>query len=558
MTTTGGASDTATATAGERLPRPWAGLFALLSGVSLIVLDGSLVNILIPSMVDDLKLDRADVLWCNSAYSLVFAALLITAGRLGDRIGRRRFFMIGTVIFMIGSVIAGAAPNPGILILARVIAAIGGAMMLPTSTAIINVEFTGERRAIAFGMFGAVFGGMAALGPVIGGWLTEDYSWRWAFYVNIPVGLISLALMFKYIPKSVKEKVDGLDPLGVVLSAFGLGLLILGLIDGQQYGWWKSLEATSIGPFNFDPPGLSVAPVAIAIGVVLLIAFGLWEASRTRKNKPALVDTSLFSIRRFTYGSLTALIVALGEFGVLFVLPLWIEAVHGYGPLETGAILAVLAVGTFLSGGLARKAAAVLGATRLVRAGMIFEIIGVIGIGCAMSTSWSPWWLAPPLILYGLGLGFDAAQLTNVALEDVPIEQSGSASSVTSTFRQVGSALGAAMLGAVLFSTFSGTLSRDISKETQFSAQQQQQIVDQVVNTSGQAIIVYEKVPGAAPVVTDAKQSYTDAARYTAFAAGGLVAIGLVFSLGLPKDELPQRKKKSSSSSKRAAEAAMS
>lgn len=112
MTTTGGASDTATATAGERLPRPWAGLFALLSGVSLIVLDGSLVNILIPSMVDDLKLDRADVLWCNSAYSLVFAALLITAGRLGDRIGRRRFFMIGTVIFMIGSVIAGAAPTP--------------------------------------------------------------------------------------------------------------------------------------------------------------------------------------------------------------------------------------------------------------------------------------------------------------------------------------------------------------------------------------------------------------------------------------------------------------
>jgi EmrB/QacA subfamily drug resistance transporter len=556
MTTTAGASAAASAPSSERLPNPWAGLFALLSGVSLIVLDGSLVNVLIPSMVDDLKLDRADVLWCNSAYSLVFAALLITAGRLGDRIGRRRFFMIGTVIFMMGSVVAGAAPNPGILILARVIAAIGGAMMLPTSTAIINVEFTGERRAIAFGMFGAVFGGMAALGPVLGGWLTQDYSWRWAFYVNIPVGLISLALMFKYIPRSVKEKMDGLDLLGVFLSAFGLGFLILGLIDGQQYGWWKSLGATAIGPFHFDPPGLSVAPIAIAIGVVLLIAFGVWEASRTRKNKPALVDTSLFSIRRFTYGSLTALIVALGEFGVLFVLPLWIEAVHGYGPLETGAILAVLAVGTFVSGGLARKAAAALGATRLVRAGMIFEIIGVIGVGCALSTSWSPWWLAPPLIVYGLGLGFDAAQLTNVALEDVPVDQSGSASSVTSTFRQVGSALGAAMLGAVLFSTFSGTLSRDISKETQFSAEQQQQIVDQVVNTSGQAIVVYEKVPGAAPVVTDAKQSYTDAARYTAFAAAGLVALGLVFSLGLPKDELPERKRKSSSTSKKKTEAA--
>ena len=538
---------TTTDVATGRLTRPWAGLFALLSGVSLIVLDGSLVNVLIPSMVNDLHLDRAEVLWCNSAYSLVFAALLITAGRLGDRIGRRRFFMIGTIIFMVGSVIAGAAPNPGILILARVVAAIGGAMMLPTSTAIINVEFTGERRAIAFGMFGAVFGGMAALGPILGGWLTQDFSWRWAFYVNIPVGLISLALMIKYIPPSVKEKMDGLDPLGVFLSAFGLGFLILGLIDGQQYGWWKSLEATSLGPIHFDPPGISIAPAAIAVGLVMLVAFGLWEAHRTRQRKVALVDTTLFGIRRFTYGSLTALIVSLGEFGVLFVLPLWIEAVHGYGPLETGAILAVLAVGTFISGGLARKAAAALGATRLVRAGMIFEIIGVIGVGCALSTSWSPWWLAPPLIIYGLGLGFDAAQLTNVALEDVPVDQSGSASSVTSTFRQVGSALGAAMLGAVLFSTFSGTLSRDISKESQFSAQQQQQIVDTVVNTSGQAIIAYENVPGAAPVVTDSKQSYTDAARITAFCAAGLVAIGLIFSLGLPKDERPERKKKSPS-----------
>jgi MFS family permease len=277
---------------------------------------------------------------------------------------------------------------------------------------------------------------------------------------------------------------------------------------------------------------------------VSLVAFGFWEAHRNRQNKVALVDTSLFKIRRFTFGSLTALVVALGEFGVLFVLPLWIEAVHGFGPLETGAILAVLAVGTFISGGLARKAAAALGATRLVRAGMIFEIIGVIGVGFALSTSWSPWWLAPPLIIYGLGLGFDAAQLTNVALEDVPVDQSGSASSVTSTFRQVGSALGAAMLGAVLFSTFSGTLTRDISKETQFSAEQQQQIVDTVVNTSGQAIIAYEKVPGDGAVVTDSKQAYTDAARYTAFSAAGLVALGLLFSLGLPRDERPDRTKK--------------
>lgn len=520
----------------DRLPRPWAGLIALLSGVSLIVLDGSLVNVLIPSMVKDLKLDRAEVLWCNSAYSLVFAALLITAGRLGDRLGRRRFFMTGTIIFLIGSVIAGAAPNPGILILARIISAIGGAMMLPTSTAIINVEFTGRRRAIAFGMWGAVFGGMAALGPVVGGWLTEDFSWRWAFYVNIPIGLISLVLMSVYVPASIREKVDSFDPIGVALSAVGLASLILGLIDGQQYGWWKALEETSIGPITFRPPGLSIAPVAIVFGLVLIALFFLWEWRRTRQGKIGLVDTSLFKIRRFSYGSATALIVALGEFGVLFVLPLWIEAVHGFGPLETGSVLAVLAIGTFISGALARRAAEAIGPTRLVRLGMVLEIIGVVGIGLALSTSWSPWWLAPPLILYGIGLGFDAAQLTNIALVDVPTDQSGSASSVTSTMRQIGSALGAALLGAVLFSTFSGTLSRDIETTTSIPEQTRNQIVDTVVNTSGQAIIAYSNQPDLAPVITEAKQSYTDAARITAFAAGGLVVVGLIFSLGLPSD----------------------
>lgn len=529
-------TSTVSTTSSTGIARPWWALAALLSGVSLIVLDGTLVNVLLPSMVGDLHLDRTEVLWCNSAYALVFAALLITAGRLGDRFGRRGFFMAGTVVFMIGSVVAGAAPDATWLLAARVISAIGGAMMLPASMAIINVEFTGERRAIAFGLWGAVFGGFAALGPILGGWLTQDYSWRWAFYVNIPVGLVSLVMMATFVPRSVRERVDGLDPLGIVLSATGLGFLVLGLIDGQQYGWWTALESISLGPLHFDPPGISIAPVAIVFGLVLLLAFYLWERSTNRRGRSSLLDTSLFSIRRFTYGSFTALVVSLGEFGVLFVLPLWIEAVHGYGPLETGAILAVLAVGTFISGGLARRVSAAIGATRLVRLGMVFEILGVVAVGFALSTDWSPWWLAPGLIVYGLGLGFDAAQLTNVALQDVPPEQSGSASSVTSTLRQVGSAIGAALLGAILFSTFSGTLSRDIAKEAEFSPAQQQQIVDTVVNTSGQAIIDYEGKPGTAPVITDARDSYTDAARITAWSAAGLVAIGLLVSLGLPKD----------------------
>ncbi|MGA0065989.1 MAG: MFS transporter, partial [Candidatus Nanopelagicales bacterium] len=165
--------------------RPWLALVALLLGVSLIVLEGSIVNVLIPTIVQDLNIDRTSVLWVTSIYSLVFAALLITFGVLSDRIGRKRMFMIGTAIFIAFNFVAGAATSGDMLILARAGEAVGGAMMLPTSMAIINVNFRGPMRAAAFGLWGAVFGGMAAFGPLLGGWLADVASWRWAFYINV-------------------------------------------------------------------------------------------------------------------------------------------------------------------------------------------------------------------------------------------------------------------------------------------------------------------------------------------------------------------------------------
>lgn len=517
-------------------PHPWWALTSLLIGLSIIIIDGSIVNVLLPDMVKDIGLTQTDAQWVNSIYSLVFAALLITVGLLSDRFGRRRLFLIGVAIFLLGSLGSGSAQDPGFLIAMRAVQAAGAAMMLPSSIAVINVLFEGRQRAAAFGLWGAIFGGAAGLGPLLGGWLAQDFSWRWAFLVNIPIGIIAAILVLKFVPENYGRKAKGYDPLGIILTAMGLALIVFALIEGQSYGWWTATNTFTAGPFEVQAGGLSVVPVTLALGALLLVLFVLWERHLVRVGATTLVDLSLFKIRRYGYGNVVALVVSLGEFGILFVLPLWMQSVHGTDPLTTGVILATLAIGTLISGGAARHVAAALGATRTVRLGMLLEIVGIVGIGLTLSVDRSPWWLVIALIIYGLGLGFASAQLTNVVLEDVPPELSGGASAMTSTFRQVGSALGAAILGTVLFGALAGIFSDDLAKNSTLSADQQAQLVETVDSTAGQAIIGLEQKPGMKDVADEAKAAYTSAAKVTAGVAAGFVTMGLLVSFGLPRD----------------------
>lgn len=515
---------------------PWWALVSLLIGLSMIIIDGSVVNVLLPDMVEDLGLTQTDAQWVNSIYSLFFAALLITVGLLADKYGRRLLFLAGIVVFLLGSLASGSAQDPSFLIAARAVQAIGAAMMLPSSIAVINVLFEGKQRAVAFGLWGAVFGGAAGLGPLIGGWLAEDFSWRWAFLINIPVGIIAAIMVLRTVPENKGPEVRGFDPVGVLLSAVGLALIVYGLIEGQQYGWWTAIASFDLGPLQLAAGGLSVVPIAIITGVVLLVLLVLWERHRSTTDKAPLIDLSLFGIRRYGFGNVVALVVSLGEFGILFVLPLWMQSVHGLDPLSTGVILASLAVGTLASGGAARHVSALLGPTQVVRLGMFLEITGIVLIGLTLSVDRSPWWLIGPLIVYGLGLGFASAQLTNVVLSDVPALKSGQASAMTSTFRQVGSALGAAILGAVLFSGLGTILGNDLAQEAGLTDEQRTQLTDQIQTSAGQAIIGLENVPGLEPVVADAKEAYTDAARDTAWVAAAFVLFGLLVSFGLPRD----------------------
>lgn len=515
---------------------PWWALTSLLIGLSIIIIDSSIVNVLLPDMVQDIGLTQTDAQWVNSIYSLVFASLLITIGLLSDRFGRRKLFLIGVAIFLLGSLGSGSAQDPSFLIASRAVQASGAAMMLPSSIAVINVLFEGRQRAAAFGLWGAIFGGAAGLGPLLGGWLAQDFSWRWAFLVNIPIGIIAALLVIRFVPENYGRKAKGYDPLGIVLTALGLALIIFGLIEGQSYGWGSAISDFTVGPIQISTGGLSIVPIALATGLLLLVAFVLWERRLVKVGGTTLVDLSLFGIRRYGFGNVVAMVVSLGEFGILFALPLWMQSVHGTDPLTTGVILATLAVGTLISGGAARHVAAALGPTRTVRLGMVLEVTGIAGIGFTLSVDRSPWWLVIALVIYGLGLGFASAQLTNVVLADVPPELSGGASAMTSTFRQVGSALGAAILGTVLFGSLAGIFSADLERDGSLSADQQAQLVDQVDRTAGQAIVEIEQRPGMSQVAQEAKSAYTSAAQVTAAVAAGFVTIGLLVSFGLPRD----------------------
>ncbi|MFM2098163.1 MAG: hypothetical protein RIT06_791, partial [Chloroflexota bacterium] len=221
----------------------WIGLACLALGLAMIIVDTSIVNVAVPRIITDLKITPSAAEWVNSSYALVFAAALITLSRIGDIIGQRRLYMAGTSVFAAASVLAALAPSGELLIGARLLQGLGGAAMAPSTQSIVNSTFRGKDRAIAFAIYGSVIGGMAALGPVIGGWLTTNASWRWAFGVNLPIAVVAVVGTLLTVAETrTEQKSKGFDVFGVLFITLGLSGIVFGLIEGYTYGWWAPSE----------------------------------------------------------------------------------------------------------------------------------------------------------------------------------------------------------------------------------------------------------------------------------------------------------------------------
>ena len=503
--------------------RQWLAMGTLSLGVSLVIMDATIVNVALPVVIEDLGLDSSGAQWMNAVYSLVFASLMLTVGRIGDLYGRKRLYAVGLGVFMLASLGAGAATTPAMLIASRLVQGIGAAMVLPSTLSTLNAMFTGRARGIAFAIWGSTIGGMAAVGPLLGGWLSTDVSWRWAFWLNIPFGLLALVGIVRTLDETRDTSLQrGADVPGVLLSSLGLAGIVFGLIEGGYYGWWLT-EAGDLSP----------VPVAIAVGLALVAAFVVVEQRRVARGKVALVDLSLLRIRSFRFGMVAALVVALGEFGLLFTLPLLLQGALGYSALGTGWIVLWLALGTFLISGGIHRLAERLGQTTVVRIGLILEAVAIAGLALTLSTTIPGAAVAAWLFLYGVGVGMATAQLTSVILTDVPVAAGGQASGFQTTVRQLGSALGVALLGGLLIASMTSQTQNRLA-DTDLPADQQERVVEIVHESAGAAIPGLAADPATADAALEAEQALVTASRITTGIAAGVLLLGVAVTFAIP------------------------
>lgn len=516
--------------------RRWAGLVFISVAVALIIVDSTIVNVAIPAIVDDLGITSSEVQWAQEAYTLVFASLLLVFGSLADRWGRRRMLLVGVVIFTLASIGAAIASTGGILIAARLVQGVGGAMMLPTTLSLLNATFRGRERAIAFAVWGSTIGGMAAVGPLLGGWLTTEFSWHWAFLINVPLGIAIVVGVLLTVDES-RGEAQSVDVVGALLSILTVGTLVFGLIEGRTYGWLRTDRAPTIGDWTW-PWDVSPVAIAFAVAAIGLVAFLAWGAHRRRAGKPTVIAFGLFRIPSFRNGNIAALVVSLGEFGLILALPLWLQFVLGFEAVQTGLILLALAIGSFVASGFAGALSGRLAPVWIVRAGIVAEIVGVAWVGfvIAPDASWVP--LVPALFVYGFGVGLATAQLTGVVLADVPAAEGGQASGTQSTARQLGAALGIAILGTILFSTTSSVLASSLD-DRGLPAEERDRVVTAVVDSAGGAIAGLAESPQTAPLADDARAAFSAGTKYAGFAAAGFLAVGLLATLSLGSGRRP-------------------
>jgi len=418
------------------MERKWWTLTLVSVATFMLLLDVTIVNVALPDIQRTLHASLSSLQWVVDAYSLMLASFLLTAGSLGDRLGRRRVFTIGFAVFTFASFLCGISGSPTLLNLCRGLQGIGGAGMFATALALIGQEFQGKERATAFGVWGATVGGAVAVGPLIGGVITQSFGWEWIFFVNVPIGIVAMFLTERKVRNVFGAEPEPLDVPGLVTFSAALFLLIFGLIRGNPEGW-------------------SSLPIVACLGgaVVLLIAFGVIEM---RSHHPML-DLSLFRNSAFNGVSAVAFCLSASLFALFLYMTIYLQGVLDYSPLEAGVrflpqtILAFVA--SILAGPLLNRVAVRV----LLGAGM-----GLVGVGLLLmhgvtpSSTWTT--LLGGFIVSGVGVGITNPAIAQSAIAVVPPEKSGMGSGINSTFRQVGIATGVAALGAVFQSQIDSKL----------------------------------------------------------------------------------------------------
>ena len=438
----------------------WLVLGTVCFALFMINLDGNVVNLAMPTIIRQFNATLSQMEWISNAYMLTFAVFLITLGRLGDEIGRKKMFLAGLVGFTVGSALCGSAQNVGQLIVFRVLQGIGGSAMMPATLSLLTANFAKEERGRAMGFWGATSGLAFIMGPIIGGWLTQSGlggainsflgvadNWRYVFYVNLPFGILAFVLTLLVVPESKdEEQKHHLDSVGVVLASLAVFLLTYGFIEGPRYGWWKSTRPLAMAGVTLQPFGMSVVPFLFAAAALLALVFVLYE--RGRRVDP-LVDLALFRARNYSVGMVTGVILNFALMGAMFLMPLFCQSVLGIDPVHTGtlmlpfafALLVASPLAGILSDKVGGKVILIIGLVILAASDLLIARFRVNTVGAE---------LILPFVVMGIGMGLSMTPLTNLTLYGVPAEKAGGASGVISTMRQIGAVMGVAIFSVAL------------------------------------------------------------------------------------------------------------
>ncbi|NUT34873.1 MAG: DHA2 family efflux MFS transporter permease subunit [Hamadaea sp.] len=414
---------------------PWLILAVLCLGFFMILLDTTIVNIAIPDMIDKLGASLDEILWILNAYILVYAVLLITAGRLGDIYGAKRLFILGLVIFTLASVACGLARSPEQLIAFRVVQGVGGALLTPQTLSVLTMIFPPERRGAAFGIWGAVAGVATIAGPTLGGWLVTNWDWRWIFFVNLPVGIVTLVLALFIMPDLRLNRRHRLDWLGTGLVTLGLFLLCYGLIEGQSHDW-----GAAWGPITI--------PQIIAAGVVVLAVFVFQQYAQ--RDKEPLIPFKIFADRNFTLMNGVVAAIAFGMLGLFLPLIIFLQSVLGLTALQAGLAVAPMSLISMFVAPVAGRLSDKTGGKWVLFFGLTMWVIGLSIVVASSHPDSDRGDLMPGLLVAGLGLGCTFAPLQTIAMRNIQPQVAGAASGLINTTRQLGAVIGSAAVGALL------------------------------------------------------------------------------------------------------------
>ena len=411
-------------------------LVAVCAATFMLLVDITIVQVALPTMQRSLNASFTDLQWVISAYALSLSALLLTMGSLADRFGRQRVFVAGIAVFTLSSLACGLAPSAGVLIAARAVQGVGGAALFATGLSLIGQDFSGRQRATAIALWGATVGGAVAVGPLLGGLLTSGLGWRWIFFVNVPVGVLTLGVSLLRVGNVRDPQATRVDLLGLATFSASLFLLVFGLTEGSGDGWGSPVVLTLLGS-----------------AAVLMVAFVLVERAQRRP----MLDLALFRNPSFVGVSLTTFCIGGGMFALLPFLTLYLQNYLGLSPLQGGLRLLPMTLLAFFVPLASRRATERAAPGRVLALGLLLCAGGValmqlIGTG----SEWTL--LVPGLVVGGLGIGLANPAIARIALGVVPRERSGMASGISNTFRTGGLAVGIAALGAIYQQSISSSL----------------------------------------------------------------------------------------------------